>query len=88
MQENARWKGVVEADSMWAFADQGSFKMTLRKTLKNLDKVKETAKELQGLVNDKFSDEKLFKLFCDHFYNEKEQKELENEIDNLLGDLL
>tara|TARA_R110001583_G_scaffold19231_1_gene75519 strand:- start:50 stop:1288 length:1239 start_codon:yes stop_codon:yes gene_type:complete len=65
VQENARWKGVVEADSMWAFADQGSFKMTLRKTLKNLDKVKETAKELQGLIGEQFSDEKLHKLFVD-----------------------
>jgi len=68
VQENARWKGVVEADSMWAFADQGSFKMTLRKTLKSLDKVKETAKELQGLVLDNFSDEKLFEGFCNSIY--------------------
>jgi hypothetical protein len=71
VQENARWKGVVEADSMWAFADQGSFKMTLRKALKNIDKVKETAKELQSLVNDKFSDERLFEGFVDSVYGEK-----------------
>ena len=88
VQQQAVWKGVIEPDQMWAFADQGSYKMTLRKTLKNLDKAKEQAKELQGLVNDKFSDESLFKGFCDHFYNEQEQKELEEEIDSLLGDLL
>ena len=50
---------------MWAFADQGSYKMTLRKVIKNLDKAKEQAKELQTLVLDKFSDEKLYKLFVD-----------------------
>jgi hypothetical protein len=88
VQENARWKGVIEADSMWAFADQGSFKMTLRKTLKNLDKVKETAKELQSLIGEPFGDEKLFEGFVNHFYNEKEQKQLEEEIDSLLGDLI
>jgi len=65
VQKQAVWKGVIEPDSMWAFADQGSYKMTLRKTLKNLDKAKEQAKELQSLVNDKFSDEKLYELFCD-----------------------
>jgi len=72
VQENARWKGVVEADSMWAFADQGSFKMTLRKTLKNLDKVKETAKELQGLIGEQFSDEKLFEGFVSNIIDEPE----------------
>jgi hypothetical protein len=54
---------------MWAFADQGSYKMTLRKTLKNLDKVKGRAKELQTLISDKFSDEKLFENFCRQIYN-------------------
>ncbi|MDA7494529.1 hypothetical protein N8467_00525 [bacterium] len=63
VQQQAVWEGVVEKDSMWAYADQGSYKMTLRKTLKNLDKAKETAKELQGLVNDKFSNERLYNNF-------------------------
>jgi glycosyltransferase involved in cell wall biosynthesis len=71
VQPQAVWEGVVEKDSMWAFADQGSFKMVLRKTLKNLDKVKKTAKELQGLIGENFGDENLFKGFCDHFYNEE-----------------
>jgi len=65
VQEQAVWKGVIEPDSMWAYADQGSYKMTLRKTLKNLDKAQKTAKELQTLVLDKFSDENLHKLFVD-----------------------
>ena len=65
VQPQAHWKGVIEPESMWAFADQGSFKMILRKTLKKLDQAKETALELQTLVNDKFSNEKLYKLFVD-----------------------
>ena len=65
VQQQAVWKGVIEEDAMWAFADQGSFKMTLRKVFKNLDKAKKQAKELQELVLDKFSDEKLYKLFVD-----------------------
>ena len=84
MQPQAVWQGVIEADSMWAFADQGSFKMTLRKTLKNLDKAKEQARELQGLVLDKFSDEKLYELFCDSIYKpDPEVEEWMSELEEL-----
>ena len=65
VQPQAVWPGVLEKDAMWAFAEQGSYKMTLRKTLKQHDKVKETALELQEIINDKFSNEKLYSLFID-----------------------
>ena len=65
IQEQAVWNGVLEKDSMWAFADQGSYKMALRYTLKNLDKAREQAIELQEKVKDNFSNEKLYKLFID-----------------------
>jgi glycosyltransferase involved in cell wall biosynthesis len=65
IQQYAVWNGVLEKDSMWAYADQGSYKMALRKAYKSYDKMKERAEELKTLVNDKFSDEKLHKLFCD-----------------------
>ncbi len=63
VQKGAVWEGVVREDSMWAYANQGSYKMVLRKTLKNIDKVKETASELQGIVNEKFSPEVLHEKF-------------------------
>jgi hypothetical protein len=66
VQPQAHWQGVIEADSMWAFADQGSYKMTLRKTLKNLNECQETAGELQALLANKFEDEKLYKIFVDN----------------------
>jgi glycosyltransferase involved in cell wall biosynthesis len=68
----AIWEGVLEKDSMWAYADQGSFKMTLRRTLKNLDKCKETAKELQELIEKNFSNEKLYNGFVKCFFDEEE----------------
>lgn len=61
VQENARWKGVVEADSMWAYASPTSFKQKLRDALNG---TREDAKALQQLVLDKFSNEKLYELFC------------------------
>ena len=87
VQQQAVWKGVIEPDQMWAFADQGSYKMTLRKTLKNLDKAKEQAKELQGLVNDKFSDEKLFEGFCNSIYGDSIEIVTDDELDALFAAL-
>ena len=65
VQPEARWEGVIRPDSQWAFADQGSYKMTLRKTFKKWEDCKETATELQGLLEENFNDEKLHKLFID-----------------------
>ncbi len=39
--------------------------MTLRKTFKKWEDCKETATELQGLLEENFNDEKLHKLFID-----------------------
>jgi len=64
VQQEAVWDGVVDKASMWAFADQGSYKMTLRKTLKNWSKCKEQAMELAAFINEKFNEEKLFAGFC------------------------
>ena len=35
IQQQAVWPGVLEKDAMWANADQGSYKMALRKAFKN-----------------------------------------------------
>ena len=74
IQQHAVWNGVLEKDSMWAYADQGSYKMALRKAYKGYDKMKERAEELKTLVQDKFSDEKLYKLFCDNIYEHSEEE--------------
>ena len=81
IQKEAIWPGVIEQDSMWAFADQGSFKMTLRKVYKNWDKSKKRAVELQSLILDKFSEQKLYEGFCSHFIEE------EFDVDDWLSDL-
>tara|TARA_R110000822_G_scaffold256187_1_gene382066 strand:+ start:1651 stop:2862 length:1212 start_codon:yes stop_codon:yes gene_type:complete len=77
VQQEAVWDGVVQADSMWAFADQGAYKMTLRKTFKNHKKAKTTANKLKKIIADKFSDEILYAAFCDQITNLTETKEQE-----------
>jgi hypothetical protein len=73
VQPEAVWDGVIERDSMWAHADQGSYKMSLRGVFKKWDDKKELAMKLQSIINEKFSDEKLYEGFCSHFYNEDEE---------------
>ena len=63
VQEHAVWDGVIEKDSMWAYAEQGSYKMALRKLRNNWEKAKTTAEELRDIVNEKFNDESLYKGF-------------------------
>ena len=80
--------GVIQTGSQWAFADPGSYKMTLRKLKNNWKTAKETANELQTIILDKFSEEKLFSNFCNQLYDEKEAQEMQDEIDSLLEDLI
>ena len=65
VQPQVVWDGVIQADSQWAYADQGSYKMALRRTFKTWHKSKERAEKLKTIIDDKFSDEKLYKLFVD-----------------------
>ena len=68
IQSEAVWPGVLEKDSMWAYADQGSYKMALRKAYKKHDKMLKLAEEAQDIVDSRFRDEVLFELFCDSVY--------------------
>ena len=87
VQKEAVWDGVIEKDSMWANADQGSYKMTLRKVFKNYDDALAKSEELKDIIAVKFDTEKLYKNFCEHIY--KPDPELEqwlnklDEMDNL-----
>ena len=76
VQSQAVWPGVIDKEQMWAFADQGSYKMALRKAVKNSDKMKAQAEELKTIIGDKFSDEKLFELFCDNIVEKEAPDEI------------
>ena len=67
VQKESVWDGVIQADSMWAYADEKSYKNSLRKVYDNQEAAKNTAIELQEIINEKFNDEVLFKLFTSHF---------------------
>jgi glycosyltransferase involved in cell wall biosynthesis len=74
IQQQAVWPGVLEKESMWAFADQGSYKMSLRKVRKNWKSAKKRAEKLQTLVQERFSEEKLYENFCNAIYKPSEEE--------------
>ena len=83
----AVWDGVIQKDSHWANADQGSYKMILRKIKSNYDDAKQTAVELQSLIEEKFSKDKLYESFCASIYTPDPEvddwlKELEEMVDD------
>ena len=69
VQQQAIWDGVIQGDSQWAYADQGSFKMSLRAMYKDYEKNLEVAIGLQDYVDKNFRDEVLFAGFCNAIYS-------------------
>ena len=68
---DAVWDGVLEKQSKWAYADQGSYKMTLRKIFKNWQLTKDTALELQEIIKKEFNTEKLYANFVDNIHKDE-----------------
>lgn len=86
IQQQAVWPGVLEAASSWAYADQGSYKMVLRKTFKQWDECKKTAVELKSIIEEKFSDERLFEGFCENIFPKDEMESLK-QIEEMFSEL-
>lgn len=74
VQDKAVWDGVIQKESKWAYADQGSYKMALRKVYKNWEKAKANAEDLASIIEEKFNEEKLYKGFCDSIYAPTEEE--------------
>ena len=65
VQPGAVWDGVVQKDSLWAYPQQGSYKMKLRDVYKNHGRYKSQAKKLQKWINKEFDNEKQIKKMLD-----------------------
>ena len=72
VQPQAVWDGVIQADSHWAYADQGSYKMALRMMFKKYDEFTQQTIDLQDHIITNFGDEALFQKFCDTILDEGE----------------
>lgn len=65
VQQQAVWDGVIQKDSMWCYADQGSFKIKLREVYKDHGRFKKQAVQLQKHVNKNLSAENQYDLVND-----------------------
>ena len=61
VQTEVVWEGVIEKDSMWAYAQQGSYKMKLRDVYKNYNKYKQKSIKLQKWILTNFEETKQYK---------------------------
>lgn len=80
VQKAAVWEGVIQPDSQWAYADQGSYKMALRMMFKKYAEFTEQAKELKKEVDANFSDDVLFEGFCNSILSILEDEEVDKKI--------
>ena len=78
----AVWDGVIQADSMWCYPQEGSFKMKLRNVRKDHKKWKKKALTLQKWILENFKEESMYEKFVDLIYK-NEDFDVENWLDGL-----
>tara|TARA_A100001011_G_C14321075_1_gene850659 strand:+ start:5886 stop:7118 length:1233 start_codon:yes stop_codon:yes gene_type:complete len=65
IQKDAVWDGVLQKDSMWAFPREESVKQQMRNCLNDVLNSNVVACEYAGELKERFSKEKMYKLFVD-----------------------
>ena len=86
IQDQAVWNGVLEKDSLWAYADEDSYKQKCRDMFERHDHWKSLAIELKEKSLDvDFTDDKLYSKFVDHVAGDAIN--FEDEIDKLFSEV-
>jgi len=82
VQQQAVWDGVIQKDSMWAFPQQGSYKMKLREVYKDHGRFKSQSKKLQKWILENFSFDTQADKFTDFLFP-KDELDLEMWLESL-----
>lgn len=72
--DHAVWDGVLQKDSMWAYPQQGSYKMKLREVYKDYGRFQSQAKKLQSWILNEFEEQKQYSEFLLKSLNKKLMK--------------
>jgi len=64
IQKEAVWDGVLQADSMWCYADKDSYQKAIGNVYENYPKYKKMATELKDWVRKEFEAEKQYDAFA------------------------
>ena len=81
--QGAIWDGVLQADSMWCYPQEGSFKMKLRNVRKDHKKWKKKALTLQKWILENFKEESMYDKFVNLVDDGKEPIDLKSWFDEL-----
>jgi glycosyltransferase involved in cell wall biosynthesis len=84
--QEAVWDGVLQADSMWCYADQGSYKMKLREMKNKYSHKKTQAKKLQKWILENFESSKMYASFAD-FILPEEDRTMMSDINSMFEEL-
>ena len=69
--QEAVWDGVLQADSQWAYSDQGSYKMKLREVKNKYEHKKTQAKKLQKWILENFEESRMYKQMAEAINGEE-----------------
>jgi hypothetical protein len=84
VQKEAHWEGVIQPDSQWAFAKEGSYKMALRKMKNEHHVYSGMADTLKKWIISEFTSEKKFGEFVEYV---DPNSHLDQEIEDLFNTL-
>jgi glycosyltransferase involved in cell wall biosynthesis len=87
VQKEAVWPGVIQEDSMWAFAREGSYKRVLKEILEKETHYKKEAETLQNHLLENFTEEKMYGEFVNCIADDSEVGMASSEIDSWLESL-
>ena len=74
VQKSAVWKGVIQEDSMWAFAKEASYKRALGEALEKETHYRKEATALREHILENFTEEKIYADFVDSVWNPTEDE--------------
>ena len=76
VQREAHWEGVIQPNSQWAFAREGSYKMALRKMKNEHHVYQGLSKSLQKWVLETFEESKLNSQFVESLGIEEPEEQV------------
>jgi glycosyltransferase involved in cell wall biosynthesis len=77
VQKEAVWEGVIQKDSMWAYAKEASYKRALRKAIEKQKHYRSRAKLLQKTIHQNFSEDVMLEKFVACVHKEPDEEVVE-----------
>ena len=87
VQKRAVWKGVIQADSKWAYAKESSFKNALKEAIEKKTHWENEAQALKNHILENFTEEKIYNDFVTTMTGWMDDDVTDQEIEALFSSL-